>query len=285
MKRLSTLVLLLFLQFTIITLIEAVATDVKCVSWNMQGSTCSGTQSKWTQVKNMLSPATGNQVIALQEAGELPSGATLTDDSHSSVFVDRHDDANRDLREYAWNIGTAGRPDEVYIYFYDMGNRVSLAIVSRMRASEMIMLSDNQHRRPLIGIQIFVENYYFSMHAGSHRGNEAPSHIIAIEEHMAGLLTQNGDITWLIMGDFNQTPDELRRHLTNDPAPAGIQRDIIQTGQPTHQGGNELDYAVAGRATGTGTSVVASMAVLMHHLSNHTAVNFVPNVCQRPPGG
>lgn len=248
MKLLSPIIMFIY-SFIFLNTIKAQPPirPLNSVTWNMQGATCNG-DSKWGAFVRAILACQDNQVLALQEAGKLPSTAIITTDMARPLWTPVNGNIDPRLEEYRWNSGTATRnQDIVYIYHYYIANRVSLAIVSRTRATNMIVFPQLAGgTRPVIGIQI-GNSYYFNMHARARANNESPNQVLAIELYMANILILNNNANWLIMGDFNQNPDNLQNILGLPPQ--GVTREILRTGLTTQVNAGEIDYAVAGRSS------------------------------------
>lgn len=264
----------------------AVTTNRRAITWNMQGANEQGTngsQSKWTTViPQMLSPYGGNaEILALQEPGG-PLTNAIPPPAAGAPAISGPGAATVPVQEFQLNFGTERRPKIFYIYYWDYSQRTNLAIISRSRAEEIIVFPTLlSGRRPVIGIRI-GDDYFFNLHAGAHRNNEAPAQVIAIEQYMANIINgtprtaANPNANWMIMGDFNREPVDLENHLPVPPP--GTQRRIIYNGRSaTQTSGRELDYAVAGGATVPGGGpAFLSVATLMNHMSDHVGVRFAP---------
>lgn len=113
----------------------------------MQGSSAA-TESKWNvSIRQLITGANPMDVLAVQEAGVLPSTAMMTPRQVQPVGV------GIPIHEYIWNLGSVSRPSSVYIYYsrVDVGaNRVNLAIVSRVQADEVFVLPLQQLLQDLL---------------------------------------------------------------------------------------------------------------------------------------
>ncbi len=269
----------------------AVTTDYRMITWNMQGAS-SNTQSKWSAViPHMLSPQGDNAVVlALQESGSLPSRTTPAPQAEAP---DRHGEGADAIEEVVWNIGTRTRENNVYIYHLQTGDRVNLALVSRVRAEEILVFPfPLPDLRPIFGIRI-GDDYFFNIHAGAYQRNQAPEQVNEVHRYMAnsnplpaGLVPPRANANWIIMGDFNRTPcigEHALAPLLNQIM--GVEFQIINTRRTTHTGATprELDYGIIGRRIppppappfGTGPAFL-SVATLTQHLSDHFGVRFAP---------
>lgn len=241
-------------------------------TWNLQGSSAS-TESKWNvSVRQLITGDNPVDVLMVQEAGVLPHTATMTERAVQPVGV------GIPIHEYLWNLGTRSRPSSAYIYYsrVDVGaNRVNLAIVSRQRADEVIVIPPpTTLSRPIIGIRI-GNDAFFSIHALASGGNDAGAIVQAIHEHFRN----RPGINWMIAGDFNREPNDLLRILD---ASVRANVNVVAPDTFTQTGGRRvLDYALTGNSN---TTVVYTppplAAVLMfgnvrsHLASDHFPVNF-----------
>jgi hypothetical protein len=132
----------------------------------------------------------------------------------------------------------------VNIYWGDVGQqRNGLAIVTRETATDVVQLAvhhDTLESRPIIGVQL-GNDWYFTGHAralGTDRDNDAAAMYEAARQEMRrrGVPDQN----WHFLADFNTHPARM---------PAGLQDRIVAVGEPTHQGGGELDFTMEGAPT------------------------------------
>ncbi|PAF51398.1 cytolethal distending toxin subunit CdtB [Helicobacter sp. 13S00401-1] len=242
--------------------------DYNIASWNMQGSSAA-TESKWNvNVRQLITGNAGADILLIQEAGSLPLSARQTERvvQHGGIPI----------HEYTWNLGTASRPDTVYIYYsrVDVGaNRVNLAVVTRTQADDVYVLAPpTVASRPIIGIRI-GNDAFFSAHALASGGRDAPAIIQEVHRNFQS----QPNINWLVGGDFNREPDSLYNAL--EPS-IRSRVSVISTTAPTQNSGRTLDYAIAGNS-GTGTfSAPALAAILMlanmrsQITSDHIPVNF-----------
>lgn len=171
MTRLMSIALFASFSFNFLTLIEA-QPPLPCVTWNMQGATCAG-DSKWTLVIQPMFLSTDRHIdlAALQETGRLPGRVQLA--PVEGAPIETHVNGEP-LVEYTWEIkpirnfeeNPDGNPIQLFIYYYYVAKRVSLAIVSRRRAHETFVfppLVNSPTARTVIGIRI-DNTYYFNMH-------------------------------------------------------------------------------------------------------------------------
>ncbi|TXE87635.1 cytolethal distending toxin subunit B family protein [Campylobacter volucris] len=240
-------------------------------TWNLQGSSAS-TESKWNiSIRQLVTGDNPMDVLAVQEAGTLPSTATMTSRQVQPVGV------GIPIHEYTWNLGSSSRPNLVYIYYsrVDVGaNRVNMAIVSRVMADEVIVIpSPTVASRPIIGIRI-GNDAFFSIHALARGGNDAGAIVTAVDMHFRNM----PNVNWIIMGDFNRTPGLLSPLLDS-----GLRSRVNFVIPPsfTQASGNTLDYAVTGNSDTSrlynppAILAVLALAGLRTFLaSDHFPVNF-----------
>ncbi|ROQ26493.1 ricin-type beta-trefoil lectin protein [Streptomyces sp. PanSC19] len=226
-------------------------------TWNMQGSDTVGANSN--KYSNDLPRLYGNgfgqagaDIVALQEAGAPPGGATFLGDI-STANIHYWDNTGRVRPVQEYRIGTAARPAG-FLYWLRTDfsgtafGRVNMAIYSRTRVAAQdvyvtneAVVTDNWDSRPALGINVGGV-VYFSVHGSSRsRGGDVPQHLGFIRDQMA----QAGDLPWIALGDYNRTPDNLRNavgaHFTvhaqtliTHPTP------LVTTTSP----GSVIDYAV-----------------------------------------
>lgn len=243
--------------------------DYSITTWNLQGSGASS-ENKWSvSIRQLITGEGAADILMVQEAGTLPATAVMTGRMVQPGGIPIH--------EYLWNLGSASRPDNVYIYYsrIDVGaNRVNLAIVSRQQAEEVIVIPPpTTVSRPIIGIRI-GNDAFFTTHALANQGSDSPAIVNAVFEYFNQHQSQR-NTNWIIAGDFNRSPTRLQSTL--EP---GIQRhiEILAPTAPTQQSGGTLDYAVVGNSgTFSGTALLASLLfgqVRSQLLSDHRPVGF-----------
>ncbi|TXE83192.1 cytolethal distending toxin subunit B family protein [Campylobacter peloridis] len=261
-------ILLLILS---INLVFANLEDYNVGTWNLQGSSAA-TESKWNiSIRQLVTGDNPMDILAVQEAGVLPSTAIMTPRQVQPVGV------GIPIHEYEWNLGSLSRPNSVFIYYsrVDVGaNRVNMAIVSRRQADEVIVLPPpTVVSRPIIGIRI-GNDVFFSIHALSRGGNDAGAIVNAVDMHFRNM----PNINWMIMGDFNREPGSLVPLLDS-----GLRSRINIVFPPsfTQASGSTLDYAITGSSDTTrlynppAILAVLALAGLRTFLaSDHFPVNF-----------
>lgn len=239
-------------------------------SWNLQGSSAS-TESKWNvSIRQLITGQNPVDILAVQEAGTLPSTAVAT----TRTFQPRGSTIM--VQEYTWNLGTRTRPNSVYIYYtrIDLGaNRVNLAIVSQRMADEILLLPPpTVASRPILGIRI-GRDAFFNIHALSRGGNDGGAILHAID----AALRPTPDISWMVLGDFNREPNNLRELVDRE-----LLSRISFFAPPslTQTSGRTLDYAVTGSSDTTRryqapllTAVLFLAGLRSYLASDHFPVN------------
>lgn len=261
-------ILLLILS---INLVFGALEDYNVGTWNLQGSSAA-TESKWNvSVRQLITGNNPMDILAVQEAGTLPSTAVMTSRQVQPVGV------GIPIHEYEWNLGSSSRPNSVYIYYsrVDVGaNRVNMAIVTRIRAEEVVVLPPpTVASRPIIGIRI-GNDVFLSVHALSRGGNDAGAIVAAVDMHFRNM----PNINWMIMGDFNRNPGLLAPLID-----AGLRARInfVAPQAYTQASGDVLDYAITGTSdtsrvyTPPAILAILALAGLRTFLaSDHFPVNF-----------
>lgn len=294
---------------------HADVTDYKLASWNMQGAQSGhGSNSKWvTGVAGMLN-IDGIDIVALQETGAAPPSAIalpiLAGQHPEIVRRIPHADTKLDItslaggsttrinpggrgvepnkvREFILNLGSSTRPRDFYIYQFDNGrtdaaSRINLALVSRVRADEVIIIppmARGDNTRPTLGIRI-GDDYFFSVHARAVGNNEAPQIIQFIDNYMTSTVQSNRPTaTWIVMGDYNRTSEALTTSLQAPIPRLTHPYQIASPNQATQQSNRTIDYAVMGRlnqgGVGGGVITVPLIAALLTYASDHMAVQYM----------
>lgn len=247
------------------------AYDYHVGTWNMQGSGGGAAGSnKWSTIRGML-VVNYNQgqiyALALQESGSPPTDPVNTESRgrrmYNTIGVQGYPDI---VEEYVWTTGTSTRPGlRYYIYHCEVGvptarnslrrqmtgttYRTNLAIVSQERADEVILFRATGEVRPVLCIQI--RNMYFcSIHANSRGGarNGAPRAIGLMENYFRDEMLNRGvQLSWMILGDFNQTPQQILTDIGMLELPNENNRRVLYQGIPTQQSGRVLDFAWLGQ--------------------------------------
>ncbi|SIT38192.1 Cytolethal distending toxin subunit B homolog [Paraburkholderia ribeironis] len=254
--RFLTIFIFLMIYFSGAAL--AAVNDRRVVTWNLQGSSAS-TESKWNS--NIRMVLLGNRdggstsdsrridVMTIQEAGSLPASITANPALPLDGRLVNPDQVAAPINEYVWNLGSSGRPIDYYVYFsrVDTGaNRVNLAILSRERANQVILLRPRawSGARPILGIRL-GSDYYFGIHALANGGTDSGAIVARVWEYF--YQNQISD-QWLITGDFNREPNQLRDLLLKNYPQQYRNVTFQNEDRPTHRtSGHNLDYGIAGQ--------------------------------------
>jgi cytolethal distending toxin subunit B len=258
--------------------------DYQVVTWNMQGASAA-VESKWnTSVRMLLNGMSAPAaIVALQEAGDVPQSALLTQRTFPQA-------GGLPMAEYQWNLGSTSRPLNYFIYFSRVNqgaNRVNLAIVSRVLADEVIVLPASvRYGRPIIGIRI-GSDFFFSFHALANGGSDSGVMVAAVHDYFMAMANDRDPVRslrgrqaqWMILGDFNRNPEDLRALLQRNYNAASNNATIVSQASSTQISGGRLDYAVLGQLRGQTPRMAAALfnAQLVGQLaSDHTPVGFYP---------
>lgn len=249
--------------------------DMKTGTWNLQGSSASS-EAKWNvNVRQMVSGQGALDILAVQEAGSLPTSVMPTGRTATQ--------GDFNATEYTWNLGTRSRPQIVYVYYaqIDMGaNRVNLAIVSQRMADEIFLLPPpSTLSRPILGISVGGAAF-FSAHALANGGTDAPAIVHAVDQFFTTTRMDLINTPWMILGDFNRTPTSL---LTTLDLEFRLRVRIISVDTITQVSARAtLDYAVVGHSNRRVipaplpaiTATTALGLMLSHLTSDHFPVRF-----------
>ncbi|MET8982676.1 pectinesterase family protein [Streptomyces sp. NPDC004539] len=258
---------------------SALVEDFNPANWNMQGAQ-NAQDNKWQSGVRALINA-GHDVIALQEAGQVPASAGHLDAQGNWAAGPLHtfgggtgpndqpwlrnlnNNQGYTVQEYQWR-PSGSRGPLFYIYFMqtDFGaNRVNLAIATSHRADAVNVArpgwvgTNGTSTRPALGIRI-NNTYFWSVHASARRGYDASQLLENIDD-------ASGNRPWAALGDYNREPQNLA---------VGQNMHIYRTGQATHYGGNgnnhELDYMVTNEVIPTYTPGTSDLG------SDHRAVYY-----------
>ncbi|MFE7635385.1 GDSL-type esterase/lipase family protein, partial [Kitasatospora sp. NPDC057518] len=257
------------------------------ITWNMQGATAAGTGGTYERVHQIYSRAVDDAardggaadqqrvVMALQEAGVPPtSWAALTPADQGDL------DIPAGLRGYRRKVG------RTYSYLFlapttgsDPSGRVNSAIITNQLPQRLVYIPAIADRlRPLIGVGYGEGGadgeYYFSFHASSGNGGRDIMGILRGLTEEMGLLESTvhsgHSVNWYIGGDFNVSPDVLRRRLDGQQA-----TDFFIAGPEghTHRGASKstLDYVVTNDPS---MSRVRGVVTDQEGFSDHDSVSY-----------
>lgn len=258
MRRISILLIFSIVIASVIARIN----QRNVATWNMQGSNRqpargTGDQNKWvSDVQNFLRSNHGISVIALQESGSPPPRAEEIP-ANESVPITNPDgiDVNN-IEQYRWDLGSSWRPRFVYIFFLNVrAARVSTAILTTQIPNEIIVHGNTRPRIPglvprhTLGVK-FGSDVYYTLHGiSSGTRNEVADTVANIYQYYRDRAGGNA-LQWMIMGDFNRTPDLLIAGIERIENQNGIDMPgmtISHSRQVTQQSGRNLDYAVCGQ--------------------------------------
>lgn len=275
-------------------------------TWNTNGPRWHVVQTLMNSGLDVLAIQEAGSIASIENQLRSPSSSIPI--CFGGVDIQEDSDVNTGFRESVWTFGG----QNFYMYYYDNRSEVpnrpgvrqgvtkqNLAIISRQRADEVIIipnevagLPDNydtqpynrreeriRTNRPVLGIRI-ANSVFFNMHPEPLRDtrpnsntvrNESATLISIIENYMWENYRTH---TWMVMGDFNATPDQFRPNL---PAPANSSRvvNILHTGVNTRVSG-ELDYAVVGgpRVYQAAINAIVAALITIAHTSDHEPVIF-----------
>ncbi|MER6361111.1 endonuclease/exonuclease/phosphatase family protein [Kitasatospora sp. NPDC001527] len=194
-------------------------------TWNMQGAGTSGGtgedaasyESKYTLGVNQLARQNRADIIALQEAGAPPNGATFSQDipQNPPVFFDWTASAPP-VREYRYG-GTAARPQGYLYWLHTDTNatsptgRVNLAVMTRYQVPPQNVyvvqagLYSGSVGRPALGVNVDGV-VYFTVHGLSGSGGDDPDLLRNIRTRMATAGPNGTPLPWIALGDYNRAP-------------------------------------------------------------------------------
>ncbi|WP_327035067.1 FG-GAP-like repeat-containing protein [Micromonospora ureilytica] len=227
--------------------------------WNMQGQNDGAggaPQSRWTQEVTSLLLTDGIEVLALQEAGSnAPAHVTNTGRVFPGLVA----------QEYLW------RPDtrSTYYIYWGVVNQQRNGLAFVVRADEngntpvtnVVSLAMPGAVRPIIGIEVNGEDWYFNTHATAIPGarNNAPGIVTRVVNYMDRF---HPGAEYMLMADFNRDPGDM---------PPRRQNRLITTGEVTHlYSYTELDYAYS--SSQNNNTVIAERSG--RAVSDHIAIRY-----------
>ncbi|MEV6978549.1 hypothetical protein [Kitasatospora sp. NPDC093806] len=268
----------------------------KVATWNMQGAGTTGdNNNKYTadlpQLYGHDSGQAGADVIALQEAGAPPRGATFLGNiaTYNTQWFD-NGGATIPVQEY--RIGSAGRPTGFLYWLHtDTSStpgsvgRVNLAVFSRTRVDRNDVytvregrISDGTDSRPALGVNVGGV-VYFSVHGASGSGSDDPQLLRNIHEQL-----RTTGLPWIAMGDYNRPVSSLGPAIAPDFTIHSQQLPTRPTPLVTSRSpASTIDYAVTRTAQAQPTVAGTTRANLI--ASDHYPVVFtLTNLpAQQPP--
>ncbi|RKT19074.1 hypothetical protein BX285_3519 [Streptomyces sp. 1114.5] len=200
----------------------------KVATWNMQGAdTPDANGNKYAndlpQLYGRGFGQAGADVIALQEAGAPPRGATFLGDI-ATANTQWFDNGGFTVPVQEYRIGSAARPTGFLYWLHTDTNprpgtvgRVNMAVFSRTRVDRNGVyttregrITDGTDSRPALGINVGGV-VYFSVHGSSGSGSDDPQLLHNIREQLRGT-----DLPWIAMGDYNRAVDSLQAAIAPD---------------------------------------------------------------------
>lgn len=211
------------------------------ITWNMQGSSDG---AKWTETVAHYLPQV--PLMMLQEVGPTPPPHSVRPGTPPVQNITVNGEIVTHTR---WDYGTGRTQSEsAHLYFLQtddnggtaVGGRVNTAIATHQQPDQVhVVTNPNVAGRTALGVR-FGNDWYFSFHGLSGGGGDSPGMVDAIASDVAWLgVFANRTYTWTVAGDFNVSPSDFQDRGTNTLA------FIYDSEESTHQGGAELDYAVA----------------------------------------
>ncbi|MFI2369247.1 FG-GAP-like repeat-containing protein [Streptomyces sp. NPDC018833] len=215
------------------------------ITHNLQGAQSSseddGTDhNKWQEIVGGYAEAA--EIVAIQEAG--PADGPGNSQPVRNIMIPALPQGQGDrgfVQQRRWTYHRASY--EVYFLQTDArggqwtGGRTNLALVTQRQADEVTAIPNPvAGGRPALGVR-FGNDWYFTWHGrsmGPNQLNDSQQMVQAI----AGWVNQVPGRDWTVMADFNQEPGQFG-------LPPNTQ--AYRTGQPTHQSGRELDWAISSR--------------------------------------
>ncbi|GGM17461.1 hypothetical protein GCM10012279_39530 [Micromonospora yangpuensis] len=244
-------------------------------TWNMQGAGSGAEgiyENKYPTVMGML--AQGTLAVALQEAGSPPAGSAH-ERGHYSQQVYLNNGVFPPVYEYY--LGALLDEPTHHLYWLNTDtstngpNRVNLAIATQQRADQWVVVDGGANARPALGVRI-GETFFFTVHArsGNAPGSDAPTTLARIRTWILNNPGPNGPYEWVVLGDFNREPANLRAAL---PAQQFAVMAPDGNTHPTLGPVRTLDYAVTDFGNGAPTLFRAHTEITITN-SDHYPVTY-----------
>lgn len=234
--------------------------DFSFVTWNADGG------QHWDAVKHYFLKSNVD-LMAIQAAAELPYYPSLDAQTVFRAVPEGDSVPNKflgatatkpaiEIEEYLWNLTDH---DQLYLYYYGGRNgppkeaphsdpppsgTQNLAILSRHKAHKLFLLpmvdskgesvepTDEGTHSPLMGLRI--ESALFLNFHSEDRDDTATKSTAVVNRITNITATHYPTLTWVLMGDFDQTPANLAEALAHLPGPpADIFRRVVATGAAT----------------------------------------------------
>lgn len=302
LKLVSTLSLLLYMSalFGYSNSQDREAFEHHLITWNMQGAAGGLSYgTKWDRLGGIMARSSQRElpvfVAAIQESGAPPPGTAIPTSSRRLPRTTRWGSTThgRDWpTEYTWTVGTSqrgttpGRGQVFYIYHCEIetnagnsgtGQRTNLAIVSRQRADELIIMRTRREEpRPLLCIRI-GRQFFCSIHGSAQNRNAVMDTVQLIETNIHNRRTVDGHFySWVILGDYNRTPQSMQGDNGLPAIGNGMNRLIVAPTQNTIGGSNPrvIDFMVVGTTDSDIPDIWASTEQFLQ--SDHFGVRFIP---------
>lgn len=271
------------------------AYELQTGTWNMQGAQRSGSdRSKWAELAFVLAlqsrPEQRLDVVGIQEAGARPSTAVESMPGEPGYPEVRREGTSSDIeyedtvREFTWQVSTNSRTNRIYSVYHCateiiaanrgrlsnrlFSQRVNVAIVSLVRADEIILFRVDNENRPGLCIRV-GSRFFCSIHAAAYNANRSPVMVQSMENYFHERRVETGTrYSWMILADFNRNPDTYPLQ----PIRFGMHRRIVTQTEQTHDNGRVYDFAIAGSTDDTIPDMQALLDTSLR--SDHTFVRF-----------
>src|SRR5689334_12246490 len=201
---------------------QALPSNHTIASWNMNGSTQLG-ENIWYQVPKIMQMknswgAPKIEVMALQEAGLVPTGSTGTGNLSSFVVNALWTGTPYSVVEYAWVTGD--RNPIYYIYYLGITGigHLNVALVTRVRVAPAefrvippmplangVTLAAN---RPMLGVRLDATTFFWTGHARP-EGGVIPANGNDSDNMIAAINASGVSANWVFAGDLNRKPTYL----------------------------------------------------------------------------
>ncbi len=192
------------------------------------------------------------------------------------------------VTEYEWRVGPMNRGGSTY-YIYHLvyetvsgrqvdSERTNMAIISSVRAKELLLQRNSNEPRPSFCIRIESE-VFCNIHGGAHGGNGVSSAVQNLEEAIRELKDRPQEylpsISWVILGDYNRDPRSTANQL-EDMQRTSPSRIVFPT-TATHISDRQstLDYMITNTLPSSYIPQI-SVQTASSLTSDHTGVFYFP---------
>ncbi len=196
---------------------------VRITSWNTQG----GAFGKIRTVSSIVIPESLDHILLLQESGATDVVGDILEHNKTVQFGNK-----------AIYTGTFARGVDA------KNNRCTNGIITSLAMFDARPVYIDDMKRPIMLIELDHDNFHLTiatLHATpNHRiaRNDVPVIISFLNTYARSFVTPSRRGHWILMGDFNVSPEELKRYIPE------YWDNIINSDQATHDQGSELDYAI-----------------------------------------